>query len=179
MRGPVESLPTPHPLGLQLPPIYHEDNLLQRFTAGLDEALAPVFNALDNLDAYLDPAVAPPDFLEWLASWVGASMDETWSLERRRSMVGQAADLYGMRGTVRGLRDHLALFVEGEVDIVETGGAAWSPTPGGAVPGSVVPNLRVRIRVPDPGGVDARRLEAVVAASKPANVPHQIEVVRQ
>ena len=68
MRGLVDGLRSPHPLGGTLPPIYLEDSLTQRITAGLDEVLAPVLNVLDNLDAYLDPALAPSDFYEWLTA---------------------------------------------------------------------------------------------------------------
>ncbi len=137
MRGIVDGLPSPHPLGSTLPPIYLDDNLTQRITAGLDEVLAPVLNVLDNLDAYLDPALAPSDFYEWLAGWVAVVLDERWSPDRQRALIAQAAKLYGVR----------------------------------------VPHLKVRVRAADPGSVDLRRLETVVAASRPADVPHDIEVV--
>ena len=177
MRGIVDGLPSPHPLGYTLPPIYLDDNLTQRITAGLDEVLAPVLNVLDNLDAYLDPALAPSDFYEWLAGWVAVVLDERWSPDRQRALIAQAAKLYGVRGTPRGLAAHIALFVEGDIDIEETGAATWSASPGSAVPGNPVPHLKVRVRAADPGSVDLRRLETVVAASKPADVPHEIEVV--
>jgi phage tail-like protein len=177
MRGLVDGLRSPHPLGSTLPPIYLEDSLTQRITAGLDEVLAPVLNVLDNLDAYLDPALAPSDFYEWLAGWVGVVLDESWSPDRQRALIRQAAKLYALRGTARGLAAHVALFVEGEVEIEETGAATWSAVPGAAVPGNAVPHLKVRVRAADPGKVDVRRLEAVISSSKPADVPHDIEVI--
>lgn len=177
MRGIVEGLASPHPLGSLLPPIYFEDTLTQGLTAGLDEVLAPVFSVLNNLDAYLDPAVAPADFTDWLAGWVGIVLDETWPPDRQRALIGQAAHLYGVRGTARGLAAHLGLYIDGEVEIEETGAASWSAVPGGDVPGGAVPHLKVRLRVADPASVDVRRIEAVVSASKPADVPHEIEVV--
>jgi len=177
MRGPLRGLASPEPLGFLLPPIYHDDSLTQGITAGLDEVLAPVFLALDNLDAYLSPAVAPPDFLEWLAGWVGVVLDETWSLERRRALVSEAAALYGLRGTVRGLVALVGLMLDGEVEVEESGAAAWSPVPNGDLPGSGEPSLKVRVRVTDGGVVDRQRLEAVVSSAKPAHIPHEIEVV--
>ena len=45
----------PAPIGEQLPALYADDDFAQRFTAGLDTVLAPVFSTLDNLPAYLDP----------------------------------------------------------------------------------------------------------------------------
>ena len=67
-RGLVAGLDAAHPLGWLLPAMYQEDEFAQRFTGALDTVLAPLVTALDNLDAYVDPALAPPDFLEWLAS---------------------------------------------------------------------------------------------------------------
>lgn len=177
MRGYIEGLASPHPLGFTLPPIFLGDSLAQRLTAGLDEVLAPVFSALDNLESYFNPTVAPMDFVEWLAGWVGIALDETWPEDRQRAMIRQAADLYARRGTVKGLVALLGLYVEGDIEVEETGGAAWSPTPGGPVPGQTVPSLKVRIRVADPSAVNRSRVDAVVASAKPAHVPHEIEVL--
>ncbi|MGG8406262.1 phage tail protein, partial [Streptomyces sp. 12297] len=68
----VPGLPTPHPLGPQLPAVYAEDDTAQRITEALDEVLAPVLAVLDSLPAYFDPRLAPEDFGELLAAWVGA-----------------------------------------------------------------------------------------------------------
>ena len=70
---------------------------------------------LDNFGAYLDPALTPDDFLDWLGGWVGVALDETWPIERRRAFVAQAADLYRLRGTRAGLAAHVQIFTGGEV----------------------------------------------------------------
>jgi hypothetical protein len=36
----------------------------------------------------------------------------------------------------------------------------------------------VRISVPDPKSIDASRVEAIVAAAKPAHVPQRVEIVK-
>ncbi|HEX2040931.1 MAG TPA: phage tail protein [Acidimicrobiales bacterium] len=177
MRGVVEGLASPHPIGLTLPALYQEDEFALRLTAAFDEVWAPVFAVLDNLTAYLDPSLAPLDFVEYLARWVGVELDETWPEERRRDLVGQAVELYRWRGTVHGLAALVAVYTGVEPEIEESGGAAWSPTPGGELPGSAEPSLTVRVRVADPSTVDAARLEAIVAAAKPAHIPHQVEVL--
>jgi phage tail-like protein len=177
VRGTVDGLQSPHPLGAMLPPIYYEDAMAQQLTAGLDGLLAPIFSALDNLDSYLDPQIAPPDFVGWLAGWVGLALDQTWPADRQRALIEEASTLYAWRGTVRGLAAHVRLYLQVEPEIEESGGASWSPVPGGAVPGSPEPYVRVRVRVSDPTAVDTRRLDAVVSSAKPAHVPHEIEVV--
>ena len=108
-RAAVPGLPSRYPIGGQLPGPYADDDFAQRFTAGLDTVLAPVFATLDNLPAYLDPRVAPVDFLAWLASWVGAADDPKWPVELRREAVGRAVELHRWRGTRRGLVDGLWL----------------------------------------------------------------------
>lgn len=177
MRGSVDGLTSPHPLGTMLPPIYFDDPVAQQLTTGMDEVLAPIFSVLDNLDYYLDPKLAPPDFVEWLAGWVGLALDQSWPADRQRALIDESAALYQWRGTVRGIIGQVRLYLNVVPEIEESGGATWSPVPGGAVPGSALPHLKVRVRVPDPGAVDLRRLDAVVSAAKPAHVPHEIEVV--
>ncbi|MEE6272899.1 phage tail protein [Georgenia wangjunii] len=177
MRGVVPGLVSPVPVAQRMPAVYQEDDFLQRFVRAFDDALAPVFLSLDGLAGYVDPALAPPDFLDWLAEWVGIEVDESWSVERRRHIVAGAADLHRRRGTVQGVVDAVRLAVGGRVEVTDNGGSAWSPVSGGAVPGAPDPWLHVRVAVPDPSTVDRRRLEAVVAGVKPAHVPHTIDVV--
>jgi phage tail-like protein len=177
MRGMVEGLVSPHPLGAGLPALYQEDTFAQGLTSALDEVLAPIFATLDGLPSYLDPAIAPADFLDWLSGWVGVTLDETWPLARRRQLVADAAQLYRSRGTVAGLAAQVAIYTGGEVAVEDNGAAAWSATSGGSVPGKAAPLLKVRVTVDDPNAVSLARLEALVATAKPAHVPHTIEVV--
>ena len=178
MRGTVSGLPSPHPLGLGLPAVYQdEDPFTIRMTRAFDELLAPVIATLDNLSAYFDPAVAPEDFVDWLAEWVGIELDENWDADLRREVVATATDLLGRRGTALGLADVLRLVTGGEVELIETGGTAWSVDAGSELPGSARPALQVRVKVADPAALDPGRLDRLVTASRPAHVPHTIEVV--
>ena len=176
-RAGVKSLLSPHPLGVYLPALYQEDQLAQAWLSGLDDVLAPIFSSIDNFDAYLDPGLAPADFLDWLATWMGLVADETWPIERRRAFVSSASELYRMRGTARGLGAHVQIFTGGDVEVVEQGGSAWSATSGAPLPGSGSFDMLVRIRVADPSTVDTTKIDALVAAAKPAHLTHRIEVV--
>ncbi|WP_249713765.1 phage tail protein [Rhizomonospora bruguierae] len=178
MRGAVPDLPTPHPLGLALPAMYQEDGFVQRFVAGLDDVLAPILLTLDCLEAYLDPALAPADFVDWLAGWVAVPPDEGQPLDLRRELVRRAADLHRWRGTARGLGAEVALLTGGEVRVTDSGGVTVSSTPESAPAVPVDgPTVHVTVRVPDPAAVDERRLRAAVVASVPAHVLPTIEIV--
>jgi len=181
MRGTVPGLATPYPLATLLPAVYQEeDPFVARFTAGLDDVLAPVIATLDSLEAYVDPLLAPEDFLEWLAGWVGVVTNDNAPIALHRATVARAAELHRMRGTAAGLRTTLELLTGGDVEITESGGVARSDTPGTPAPGDPVPWVRVRVRVPAGTGWSTDALlaavEAAVVAAKPAHVQHVVEV---
>ncbi len=140
-NGTVAGLASPHPLIEGMPGLYQDDDFTQRWLSAMDEALAPVFLALESMPAYLDPELTPDDFLDWLAGWVGVLLDENWPIERRRAFVAQAAELYRLRGTASGLAAHVRVFTGGDVQILETGGASWSSVSGGELPGG--PGYRI------------------------------------
>jgi phage tail-like protein len=178
VRGSIPGLSSPHPLGPALPAVYQEDPFAQAFLGALDDVLAPVINTVDNFDAYLDPHLAPDDFLTWLGTWVAIAMDESWDIERRREVVARAVELYRLRGTAAGLGQQVEIHTGGTVEIVENGGTAWSIDPGGELPGSPKPLVVVRVHVDDPKALDPVRLDALVAAAKPAHVEHRVEIVK-
>lgn len=176
MRGSLPGLRSPFPLGTTLPGLYQDDGFVQDLCSGLDEVLAPVVATLDCLPAYLDPETTPLDVLEWLAGWVGVVLDDV-APERRRAVVRRAAELHRWRGTARGVREAVAAWCGVEPELIESGASGWSTEPGAPMPGDPMPHLLVRVRVADPGAVDLRRLDALVAAIKPMHVPHRVEVL--
>ncbi|GAA0261859.1 phage tail protein [Saccharothrix mutabilis subsp. mutabilis] len=176
MRTGGPTLPTPHPLADRLPAVYLEDEFTQRFLAALDEVLAPVFTALDGFAGYLDPKVAPEDFLDWLAHWVALDVGEGWSVLQRRALVANAVQLHRWRGTRRGLIAHVRLLTGGQVEVVDSGGCTSSDRPGAPLPDTGPARVVVRVRVADPGAVDRVRLSAAIAAAVPAHVVVELEV---
>jgi phage tail-like protein len=180
VRGVIPGLVSPHPLGLALPAMFQEDSFAQRFVTALDDVLAPVPMVIDNLDAYLDPALTPPDFLPWLAGWVGLELDENWTEPVQRRLIAESAELYRWRGTRRGVVELLTQYLDlpaDAIEILESGGASWSVVPGSAPPGTSEVRLTVRIHLDDPTTIDPARIDRLVTAAKPAHVTHEVEVV--
>jgi phage tail-like protein len=173
MRGVVDQLAMPYPLHTLMPSVFQEDEFTVRWLAGLDDVLAPVVSTLDCLVAYVDPATAPEDFLDWLADWFGIPLDENLPSEQRRAAIAAAVPLHRTRGTPAGLAARLALASGCQVDVTDSGGVAWSQTPDTPLPGADEPWLRVVV-TGQPGS--ERALDELITADKPAHVPHELEV---
>ncbi len=176
MRTAIDDLTSPHPLGERMPGVYVDDDFTQRFTQALDEVLAPVFTVLDCFAAYLDPRLAPADFVDWLAGWVALDLDESWSAAQRRELVARAVHLHRFRGTRRGLAEHVWLLTGGRVDVADSGGVTVSQHPSGPLPGSSPAHVLIRIRIANPEAVDRARITAAVRRMVPAHVATTIEV---
>lgn len=174
MRGLVAEARSPVSLLGMMPGVYLEDDLACRLVAAFDEALAPVFLALDNLAAYLDPELAPSDFLRWLGRWVAAVDDPELPEARRRALVAGAVALHARRGTAAGLAELVELVTGWAPAIEESGGAAWSTSPGADPPGGSRPGVVVRV----PEDADRRLLQIVLDGCCPAHLPHHITASR-
>jgi phage tail-like protein len=170
--------------GVFLEPVdRHEERggpeFVRGFCAGLDSVLAPATVTLDCMEAYFDPRLTPPDYLDWLAGWVGLVLDQNWSEEQRRALVMEAGELYRWHGTVRGIIEQIRLYTCVVPEVHDSGGVAWSTTPDADLPGSGAAELRVQLTVGADDDLDVHRLESIVTSVKPAHVPHIIDVVRR
>lgn len=176
-RAAVPGLPSRYPIGEQLPALYADDDFAQRFTAGLDDVLAPVFATLDNLPSYFDPRVTPADFLAWLATWVGAGDDPRWPVELRREAVVHAVELHRWRGTRRGLVEGLRLALGVHAEVTGDGGATWSSTAGADLPPEPPAETLVRVWPGRAAPVDVDRVNEIVRAMCPVHTVCRVEVL--
>lgn len=140
-----------------LPRIYHkrstetyDEYFLGRFLKAFEQILTGTSEQkeivgiealLDNFRQYFNPSQTPPQFLQWLAGWVGLELEETVDfygdvdkeqkdtiptqilpLNQKRStinrdMIGNMTQLYKKRGTTSGLLDYLQLYAGKETTI--------------------------------------------------------------
>lgn len=176
-RAAIPGLASRYPIGEMLPGLYADDALAQRLTAGLDTVLAPVLSTLDNLPAYLDPGLAPADFVDWLATWVGVDTDPAWQQRMRRELVARAVELHRSRGTRRGLVEQLWLCLGVRAEVLDGGGARWSTTAESELPPAPSGELLVRVRPEGTAGVDREQILAVVRASCPVHLTCRVEIL--
>jgi phage tail-like protein len=179
-RGLATGLPITRPIVRELPSIYQDGGFIAEFTGGLDEVVAPVMSVLDCLHAYIDPAVAPPDFVAWLGGWVGVALQEDWTLERRRVFVAQAVELFARRGTVHGLRDEVELYSGGTAEVVDPGGVWTSGVPtdpaGRADRRRDDRTVEVTVDVADASTINWPAMQELIRDAVPAHLPVQIEL---
>jgi len=57
-----------------------------------------------------DPWTTPPQFLDWLASWVGLTFPDLWDEYQRRKVVAEAVRIYRQRGLKAGLNQFLDVY---------------------------------------------------------------------
>jgi phage tail-like protein len=177
MRDRSEGLASPRPLGETLPALYLGDFFAQQLCESCDDLLAPIFATLDCFPAYLNPAITAEDMLDWLAGWIGLTIDGHVPVARKRQLIVAGAGLLPWRGTARGVRDAVSAAFGEEIQVVESGAVTWSTNADSEPGGGPVPALLVRVITDEPDRIDRRRLDAVVELAKPAHVPHRVEVV--
>ena len=107
-----------------LPAIYHQEdisggNLLKDFLQIFQHIFSGLEVKIDQIHTCFNLDRAPLDFLPWLASWVSLVPDESWSEEKKRSLIKIATKLYKWRGTIKGFKYFLDWFGEIEVKIEE------------------------------------------------------------
>ncbi|MFO7583570.1 MAG: phage tail protein [Anaerolineales bacterium] len=102
-----------------LPEIYESDDLTSRFLMLSESFWKPVNQQIEQADAYFDPDLTPPEFIPWLASWVGLPVDESIPLERMRALLNNALLFFQRRGTRQAAQTYLEIYTGGQVEIVE------------------------------------------------------------
>ena len=159
-----------------VPALYHEDPLFLALCAAFDELLGPVVTALDCFAAYVDPWLAPDDFLAWLGALVGLDAGTT---DLSRALIAGAVRGYQARGTAGGLRAVVAAAVcvpPPQIHIAESGAVTWSDLPGGAVPPPFDPTVRITVAVPPGLDRDAVAAHARAAAEPAIPVFSQLRI---
>ena len=90
-----------------------------RFLALFDTPLRRLERQVDRMAAVFDPLSAPAstsdprrlDFLSWLGTWIGITVDRNWDIDTRRRFLKRAGALFDRRGTLGGLREQLLLLL--------------------------------------------------------------------
>ncbi|MBP7686592.1 MAG: FHA domain-containing protein [Thermoflexales bacterium] len=154
-----------------LPSFLGGNEFLGRFLLIFEQILTPLDRQIDQLYQYFDPRLAPPDFLPWLASWLGLVLDERWPEGQRRELIRAAVELYEWRGTRRGLSEFVRLYTGFTPVIIE-------PGVGKGAKADQAHRFIVRITSSEPDKLDRAVLMSIIDLEKPAHAGYKLEVVR-
>lgn len=156
-------------LAEQLPRALAEDPFLSRFVRIFEDLGGGLRDRVDELDRYFDVALGPPDFVRWMASWVGQPIDSALPQDRQRSLAGAIGPLFPYRGTRRGLQAMLEALTRSEVEIDDSGGIYRSGQAPDRAP-------HVVITVGDAGELDEQQLLRIVRTEVPADTTVELIV---
>lgn len=186
MRGPISSMlevavSARYRVVDKVPALYQEDPLFMELCAALDELLAPMVTALDCFAAYLDPALAPVDFLDWLAGLVGVLPESADPEQRTRELIAGALAGYRIRGTVAGIGAAATGAAGVPVQVADGGCVVWSTSPGTAPVPEFDPNVVLTATLP--ADRDRRAVTEVVrdvvGAGLPVSCRLRIEIAEE
>ncbi len=118
--------PRPSYVKQYLPAVYQADSesgdFLERFLANMEGFYSDLESEISGVSQLFDPRSAPPETLDWLATWLGLVLDPLWSrihaVDRRRLVIRFGRRLYERRGTPDGLRFSLQLLLNPCLEII-------------------------------------------------------------
>lgn len=97
-------------------PLAEGSDFLDRYLGLFEGLFTPIEDEVVASYRLTNPAAAPENALDWVASWIGAELDPVLDLPARRRLLAESVALWRRRGTLSGF--------ERVLDIVTGGGIA-------------------------------------------------------
>jgi phage tail-like protein len=155
---------------------------------GLEETIASIHSFFDPGAELSEGERTPKEFLGWLAGWVALNLRQDFDEPRQRELIANAAPLYRLRGTKRGVEEFLRIYTRLGVMIDELIPAfklAVHATVGvdTRLDGGAPFFFRVRVFLPNaarsdvkPDGADPTIIKAIVDLQKPAHTFYALSI---
>lgn len=97
--------------------------IFEKILSGIDDGVEirhgdhehpPIEEVIARLHRLFDPWTTPPEFLDWLASWVSLEFPALWDEYQRRKVTSEIVGIYRRRGLKAGLDRYLDLHAVSE-----------------------------------------------------------------
>ncbi|MEF8817221.1 MAG: phage tail protein, partial [Salinibacter sp.] len=99
-----------------MPDVYQKNEasaqFVERFLANAEGMLTDIEGKIATVKALFDVRTVPDEYLDWLATWFGASFDPALDTRRKRLFLDHAVELFNQRGTLAGLARMLTLVLD-------------------------------------------------------------------
>lgn len=126
--------------------------------------MSPSIWAIDNMDLFMTPELAPIEWLSWIGDWFDIRILPELPEERQRAIIGQLGWLFSRRGTKAGLERTLELFCGVRPEIIE--------------PAEEPCHFIVRLPMSDSRVKLSREtIETLIVAHKPAYATFALELI--
>jgi phage tail-like protein len=90
-----------------LPAVYRDDvvsaSFLDRFLANVEGFYTVLEGKIEQVQTLFDTRTIPAEYLDWLGSWLGLTLDLGWSEATRRLVVSHGPQMFRQRGTRNGM----------------------------------------------------------------------------
>lgn len=162
---------------------FEDRPFFERYLRGFEDAMEPTNEQLSQMALYFEADATPPDFLPWLGTWVALVLDENWPEMKRRRLIKEAVELYGWRGTRRGLARYLEIYTGVIPQINDQpfeGMRLGASTLLGqnTLLGDVPPHTFViTVALPDPQSVKEQIIRDIIESEKPAHTAYELRLV--
>lgn len=90
-------------------------DFLERYLCLFEGLLTPLEDQVAAAHGLTDPNATPPETLDWLASWIGISLEPAFSIASRRRLLREAMLLLREHGTPAGMARALDIATEGAI----------------------------------------------------------------
>ncbi|ABU58884.1 phage tail protein I [Roseiflexus castenholzii] len=145
-----------------LPAIFQENEFLGRYLRIFETIWEPLEWRQNHINLYFDPRTCPLSFLPWLAGWLDMEVNPYWPESRIRRLIAEAADLYRWRGTAYGLKRLIEVVTGLTPTITEEPSQPFV--------------FRISLALPPGSDVDARLIDNLVRAHKPAHAGYILDI---
>lgn len=88
---------------------------MRRFLSIFQHQMTGIVDRISAISSLTDPLTCDPNFLPWIASWVGFTLDEGLPLHQQRELVRRAIRLYRTRGTIEGMEEMIRVLTAAPV----------------------------------------------------------------